>query len=191
VTRKALLLVAIAVAVIVGASQLPKLHGAVNQLTLPLNHASVIQQQANAKHLDPSLIAAVIYAETRFNPRRSPAGAEGLMQILPSTAELIAKRSGGTAFVPSDLGNAEVNIRYGSWYLRYLLDHYGGNESEAVAAYNAGMGNVDQWIAKANSEGSSFSVQSIPFPETRAYVERVLAAKSDYRRTYPRELGIR
>lgn len=165
--------------------------GSIPSAGLPLEHAGVIREQAAAKGLKPELIAAVIYAETKFNPRTSAAGAEGLMQILPDTAKFIARRTGGTAFVPSDLATPSVNIRYGSWYLRYLLDRYGGNQTEAIAAYNAGMGNVDRWIASANSAGRAFSLADIRFPETRAYTEKVLEAEKQYRQRHGRELGSR
>jgi soluble lytic murein transglycosylase len=162
----------------------------VRELALPLQDASVIRQQAAEKHLDPALIAAVIYAETKFDPRPSPAGAQGLMQILPSTAEFLAQLSGGARFQTGDLASPAVNIAYGSYYLRYLLDHYEGNEWEAVAAYNAGLTNVDEWVASARAHGRQLTVGAIPFPETREYVRRVLSAESDYRATYPRQLGL-
>jgi soluble lytic murein transglycosylase len=190
VTRRAVLLILFALVAVVAASQIPKLGPQVERIGLPLEHSTVIRQQAREKGLRPELIAAVIYAETRFNARRSPAGAEGLMQLLPSTAQFIAKRSGGTAFETADLADPEVNIRYGSWYLRYLLQRYDGSELEAVAAYNAGMGNVDRWIAKARSEARQFSESDIGFPETRAYVDRVFGAERDYRSVHGRELGI-
>ncbi len=95
----------------------------VRRLGLPLSDASVIREQAGEKHLDPALIAAVIYAETKFDPRPSPAGAEGLMQILPGTAYFIAHLSGGTSFTSSDLATPRINVAYGSYYLRYLLNH--------------------------------------------------------------------
>jgi soluble lytic murein transglycosylase len=168
---------------------LPLFRKAVNELTLPLAYSDVIRQQAAEKHLDPALIAAVIYAETKFDPRPSSAGAEGLMQILPGTAKYLARRSGATSFTISDLGSPQVNIAYGSYYLRYLLDQYGGSETLALAAYNGGMTNVDQWVAQARTQGSGLSVGQIPFPETRAYVRRVLQAQQDYRRTYAHQLG--
>ena len=158
---------------------------------LPLSHAEVIRQQAAAQHLDPALIAAVIYAESKFDPRPSPAGAQGLMQILPQTAEFLAKRSGATTFTISDLSAPQVNIAYGSYYLRYLLDEYGGNKVLALAAYNGGEANVDRWLAQARTAGHRFTVDDIAFPETRAYVLRVLQAQHDYRRTYATELGYR
>src|SRR5438128_5158367 len=94
----------------------------VRRLGLPLSEPSVIRQQGAAKRLDPALIAAVIYAETKFDPRPSAAGAQGLMQILPQTAQFLARRSGATTFTTADLATPQVNIAYGSYYLRYLLD---------------------------------------------------------------------
>jgi soluble lytic murein transglycosylase len=163
---------------------------ALKEITLPLRHEDIIRQQARDKNLDPALIAAVIYQESKFRARTSPAGAEGLMQILPSTARFIAKRSGGTAFVPSDLGTPQVNIAYGSYYLRYLIDRYDGNETLAIAAYNAGETNVSKWIEEAGGAGS-FDPADIPFPETRAYVKNVEQHQKDYRHSYARELGLK
>ena len=157
---------------------------------LPLSDASVIREQAADKHLDPALIAGVIYAETKFEPRTSSAGALGLMQILPATAHYIAHLSGGFRFTTSDLATPRINVAYGSWYLRYLLDHYDGNEMEAVAAYNGGLANVDAWVAKAREEGRQLTTAEIPFPETQAYVRRVLRAQAEYRSAYARELGL-
>jgi soluble lytic murein transglycosylase len=157
---------------------------------LPLTNVAVIREQANAKHLDPALVAAVIYAESRFEPRPSPAGAQGLMQILPATAYYLAHLSGGTNFTASDLATPRVNVAYGSYYLRYLLDHYGNDETLALAAYNGGLSNVDSWLAKANEEGRTLTAEAIPFPETRAYVLKVLEAQQQYRTQYPAALGL-
>src|SRR5271168_2284025 len=162
----------------------------VRKLGLPLSDASVIREQAAEKHLDPALIAAVIYAETKFDPRPSSAGAEGLMQILPETAYFLAHLSGGTSFTASDLATPSINVAYGSYYLRYLLDHYEGNEMLAVAAYNAGLTNVDEWVAQARAEGGELTVSAIPFAQTRAYVQRVLEAQKEYRATYAKQLGL-
>jgi soluble lytic murein transglycosylase len=168
---------------------LPLFRKAVNDLTLPLAYSGVIRQQAAEKHLDPALIAAVIYAETKFEPRPSSAGAEGLMQILPQTAEFLAHRSGATTFTISDLATPQVNIAYGSYYLRYLLDHYDGQEMLALAAYNGGETNVDRWVAAERHEGRPLTIGEIPFAQTRAYVGKVLHAQQRYRQTYPSELG--
>jgi soluble lytic murein transglycosylase len=163
---------------------------AVQNLGLPLSDASVIREQASKKRLDPALIAAVIYAETKFDPRPSAAGAQGLMQILPTTAYFIAHLSGGSRFTAADLATPRINVAYGSYYLRYLLDHYKGNETLAVAAYNGGMANVDSWVSRASAAGRQLTVAAIPFGETRAYVQRVMQAQRAYRAAYPRELGL-
>jgi peptidoglycan lytic transglycosylase len=169
----------------------PAFRHAVRELNLPLRHEDIIRQQAARKDLDPALLAAVIYAESKFREGQvSPAGARGLMQITPTTAQYIAHLSGGTSFETGDLASPQINIAYGSFYLRYLLRRkYGDNVVLAVAAYNAGEANVDRWVARRG--GGEFRVADIPFPETRAYVDRVLEARRDYRSTYGRELGLR
>jgi soluble lytic murein transglycosylase len=133
----------------------------------------------------------VIYAETKFDARPSPAGAQGLMQILPQTAEFLAHKSGATTFTVADLGTPQVNIAYGSYYLRDLLDHYNGKTVLALAAYNGGEANVDRWVEDARRDGKRMTIQAIPFPETRAYVQRVLHAQREYRHTYASQLGYR
>ncbi len=179
----------VGVVVGVGIAALPLARKAVSEFGLPLQYSAVIRQQAEAKHIDPALIAAVIYAETKFDPSTSSAGAEGLMQILPQTAAFLAHRSGATSFTTADLATPRVNIAYGSYYLRYLLDTYHGSRLLALAAYNGGEANVNHWLAAAHADGSRFRVRDIPFPETRAYVARVLQAQRDYRRAYASQLG--
>jgi soluble lytic murein transglycosylase len=192
VRRWLVLLAAAALATVLAAAALaPFLDRAVQEVTLPLRHEDVIRQQAGDKGLDPALVAGVIYVESRFRDQTSRAGAKGLMQIMPSTADYIARKSGGTAFVQGDLASPQINIAYGTWYLRYLLRHYEGSTILALAAYNAGEGKVDGWWRDAAARGEDFRVAShIPFPETRDYVTRVLAARREYRREYARELGI-
>jgi soluble lytic murein transglycosylase len=170
----------------------PLFDSAVRNFALPLRHATTIRRQAADKHLAPALVAGVIYAESKFDDEdgTSSAGALGLMQLLPSTARFIAQRTGGTRFTTADLATPDVNIAYGSWYLRYLLDRYGGNKVLALAAYNGGETNVNRWLAAAQARGSSFGISDIPFSETRAYVAKVLAAEHEYAATYPRELGL-
>jgi len=169
----------------------PRVDKAVQEVVLPLRHEDIIRQQAADKGLDPALIAGVIYTESRFRDQTSHAGAKGLMQILPSTAHDIARKSGGTAFIEGDLANPQVNISYGSFYLRYLLQRYGGNEVLAIAAYNAGEGRVDKWIFDARHKGEAFDrARHIPFPETRHYVQQVLDVRTRYREEYGRELGL-
>jgi peptidoglycan lytic transglycosylase len=181
----AIVLAAICVALVSGLGS-----DVAKELTLPLRHDDIIRQQARDKNLDPALIAAVIYEESRFRDQTSRAGARGLMQITPATADAIAKHSGGTRFKQEDLADPQINISYGSYYLRLLIDRYGGNETLAIAAYNAGSGNVDKWVAEAGGLDGFKSVEHIPFPETRAYVENVMDRREDYRTKYADDLGL-
>ncbi len=163
---------------------------AVREITLPLKHEDIIRQQAAEKDLDPALVAAVIYEESRFRDQTSHAGARGLMQITPDTAKFIAQDSGGTAFTQADLATPQVNISYGAYYLRYLLGRYEGDELLAVAAYNAGETNVNRWIEQAGGVDGFDTSEDIPFPETRHYVENVQERKGEYREHYGSELGL-
>jgi soluble lytic murein transglycosylase len=155
----------------------------IQELTLPLRHEDVIRQQAAEKKVDAALIAAVIYAESKFVDRTSSAGARGLMQITPQAAHDIERHSGGTTFELGDLADPEINIRYGTFLLRELLDRYDGDVVAVLAAYNAGPTNAERW------GGSELTVEAIPFPETRAYVEDVLDKQRAYRESYAKELG--
>ena len=182
-----LLAVAAVGAVLAGVGPLGE---AVREITLPLRHDDIIRQQARDKGLDPALIAAVIYEESKFRDQTSHAGARGLMQITPQTAEFIARRSGGVRFEQGDLGKPQINIAYGSFYLRYLIDRYGGSEPLAVAAYNAGHAHVDRWVTRAGGADGFDVEEDVPFPETRAYVQGVLKHRGEYREHYADELGL-
>ena len=151
------------------------------RLWYPLRYESIVRGHARHYRLDPALLAAVIYQESKFRADvRSTSGAIGLMQLLPDTAKGIAIHTGGMRFRVDDLYDPEINIRYGAWYLRHLLDKY-GDERTALAAYNAGQENVDRW--RAENAG-------IAFAETRHYVARVEELKRLYRRGYGSELGV-
>lgn len=155
----------------------------IQELTLPLRHEDIIRQQADDKGVDASLIAAVIYAESRFRDQTSGAGARGLMQITPQTANEIERKSGGTEFRLADLADPDINIRYGTFYLELMLDRFGGNEVAALAAYNAGPTRAEQW------GGPELTVDAIPLEETQGYVADVLEKRREYRERYGRELG--
>jgi soluble lytic murein transglycosylase len=154
------------------------------EVTLPLQHEDIIRQQAAEKGVPADLIASVIYNESRFRDQTSHAGARGLMQITPATAKLIEKLSGGQTFKFDDLADPDINIRYGTFYLHYLIQKFGDNEVAALAAYNAGEANVVAW------GGSNLTLGEIPFPETREYVENVLGKREEYARHYRHELGL-
>jgi soluble lytic murein transglycosylase len=141
------------------------------RLLWPLGFTSVLAEAAAAYGVDPDLIAAVTYAESRFRPDAvSPRGAIGLMQIMPATGSWIAEQMGLPAPTARDLFDAERNVRFGSWYLRYLLDRFGDVET-ALRAYNAGPAAAERWRDERTD----------PHPETTAFVRRVLAARPIYR----------
>jgi soluble lytic murein transglycosylase len=141
----------------------------------PFRYQQIVLGHAHNYRLDPALLASVIYQESKFRAdARSDRGAIGLMQLLPATAKGIAERTGGTRFRVSDLYNPELNVRYGAWYLRHLLDKY-GSERTALAAYNAGQHNVDSWRARG---------LDIQFDETRHFVDGVERLKRIYRHAY-------
>ena len=151
------------------------------RIRYPLRYEHIVVGHAKQYGLEPQLVAAVIYQESKFDPDAvSVSGAVGLMQLLPSTGQGIADRTGGKEWTPADLRNPELNVRYGSWYLRHLLDKY-RDERLALAAYNAGQANVDRWRSRG---------QGIRFAETRHYVERVLELKRVYAEVYADELGL-
>jgi peptidoglycan lytic transglycosylase len=154
------------------------------EVTLPLQHEDIIRQQAAEKDVPADLIAAVIYSESRFRDQTSSAGARGLMQLTPTAVNEIKKHRPAPAFELADLGDPDINIRYGTYYLRLLLDRYGDNLVAALAAYNAGPQNVDAW------GGANLSLDDIQFPETRDYVENVLDKRDEYAQHYPHELGL-
>ncbi len=155
--------------------------GFVQRLRYPLRYEQIVTAHARNYDLDPALLAAVIYTESKFDAdARSGAGALGLMQLLPDTARGIALRTGGAKFVVDDLFVPELNVRYGSWYLRNLLDRY-GDERTALAAYHAGLGNVDEWRRRG---------VGIQFPETRSYVDKVERVRKVYASAYADELRL-
>ena len=152
------------------------------RLRYPLEYEHIVRGHAEQYDLDAALLAAVIYRESKFDAdARSSSGAIGLMQLLPDTAEGIAQLTGGSRFAVDDLYDPEINVRYGSFYLRRLLRKY-EDERLALAAYNAGQANVDEWIAEGREE--------IPFPETREFVDNVLEARELYARAYADELAL-
>lgn len=151
------------------------------RLRYPLEYEHIVSGHAKNYDLDPALLAAVIYRESRFDANaESSSGAIGLMQLLPATAKGIALHTGGSKFEVADLRDPEINVRYGAFYLRRLLNKY-GNVRLALAAYNAGQANVDEW--RRDHKG-------IAFAETRQYVDEVLHARAVYADVYADELGL-
>lgn len=135
----------------------------------------IINESATREDISPHLIEAVMLTESKFNERAvSKAGAVGMMQLMPETAAWISEQSGLTA---EKLEEPDQNIPLGAWYLNFLLKTYHNNEILALAAYNAGRGNVDEWIKENRWEEGFSDIERIPFPETREFVKSVVTAR--------------
>lgn len=167
------------------AARLPENEKILYLLAYPLGNSSWINHYAKSNNLDPALLSAVILEESRFNPQAvSPAGARGLMQVLPSTATQIVQRMRVRPYSNGLLFDAEINIRLGSWYLSSLMEEFGGKEFLALAAYNAGPHMVRHWMAKDPAAREDEFVENIPYAETRNYVIRVITSAQVYRMLY-------
>ncbi|MCX5824164.1 MAG: transglycosylase SLT domain-containing protein [Deltaproteobacteria bacterium] len=144
-------------------------------LRYPAPFVNVLSKQARVRKLDEPLVFGLVRQESRFIANaKSSAGASGLMQLMPSTARLIARKIGMKGFNMSRLGRPEVNAALGAYYLRHVLDGFGGNPALAAAAYNAGPGRARRWCDAKPLEGAIY-VETIPFSETRQYVKKVMA----------------
>jgi soluble lytic murein transglycosylase len=161
-------------------------HGIYQRLAYPFGHPDLVNRYSQNRNLDPALLSAVILEESRFNAGAvSVAGARGLMQVMPGTGRKIAQQIRVSPFSETLLFDPETNIRMGSWYLAGLLDEFGGKESFALAAYNAGPHVLREWLAqKGPTVREDEFVESIPYAETRNYVIRVLSSAQMYRMLY-------
>jgi soluble lytic murein transglycosylase len=154
----------------------------------PIYYQKEIKTSAEKHNIDPFLIAALIRVETNYKYQlESSKGAMGLMQIMPDTANWIADAAKVQAFKPADLLKPEVNIFLGAWYMNWLTKLYNGNVVYAIAAYNAGQGNVNQWKNNGIWDGKETNLDQIPFGETRHYVQRVLYYYHKYQYLYSKD----
>lgn len=151
----------------------------------PLEYTDDISTYSGEYSLDPYLVAAMIRTESDFQPDAvSPAGAMGLMQIMPDTASWIAEKLGRADFTDSMLFDPATNIQFGCWYLHFLTERFDSPELIA-AAYNAGHNRVTAWLEDENISGDGRTLTNIPFEETRNYVDRIDRAYEKYRKYYP------
>lgn len=159
-----------------------------NRWMYPLTYEETIREKAAIHELDPMLVAAIIRVETNFRPgAESRKGALGMMQLMPDTAEWIMEQMKiREQWSMEELKyEAEPNITLGTWYLRSLLNQFDNNLPIAVAAYNAGPGNVSQWLRNEVWDGQlETAKQQIPFEETRLYVQRVFHYYEKYKSVY-------
>ncbi len=151
----------------------------------PWPFEEIVLYHAGRNNIDPYLVAGLINNESRFRAAaKSERGAVGLMQLMPETADWVAREMGVGRLGEGALLNPDTNVRLGCWYLSELLHEFEGNEVLALAAYNAGRGTVRQWMKEHNWDASFQDVQEIPYQETRAYVKRVLADRGKYKNLY-------
>lgn len=151
----------------------------------PYDYQDTINFYADRYEVDRNLVASVILAESKFRQdATSVHGARGLMQIMPETGSWIATQIEDDSFSVEKLYNVNMNIKYGTWYLYELQTEFEGNEVLALAAYNAGRGNVYEWMEKYHWNINFKDYTKIPFPETREYVKRVLENKKHYNKLY-------
>jgi len=150
----------------------------------PMAYEAELRANAAANGLDPALPAAVILAESSYMPEAvSGANAQGLMQLLPSTAEWVAGKFDET-YRDGSLFEPDTNIKYGCWYLGYLIHRFDGNLTCAIAAYHAGQGTVDGWLANPEYSPNGVTLQTIPSSATDTYVKRVLKYYEKYKELY-------
>jgi soluble lytic murein transglycosylase len=155
------------------------------QLLFPLPYQKDLVSCARRQNLDPYMVAALIRQESEFNPQAlSSAHAYGLTQVVPSTGRALARRAGVRRFSNRALFQPSINLKLGTYYLRSLLDQWGGKWEQTLASYNAGKSRVSDWLAWNNYEEPAEFVESIPFTETRDYVEAVLRNAAVYRELY-------
>ncbi|MBQ6006010.1 MAG: lytic transglycosylase domain-containing protein [Selenomonadaceae bacterium] len=155
----------------------------------PFPYRSTVENYSARWKVDKFLAIAVMKVESNFSEAaQSQSGAVGLMQIMPETAAWIAYQLGEQPKeIAADIKNLhdpETNIRYGTWYLAELESEFKGNDVLALAAYNAGRGNVHEWIEKNNWDENFSDIDKIPYAETRDYVKRVLHCREKYAKLY-------
>ncbi len=158
------------------------------KIIYPYPHRMLIEKYANQYGVDPLLVVSVMREESKFLPlSESHKGAKGLMQLMPSTAQSIAKSLGDKEYTEQDLGIPEKNIQYGTWYLASLKKEFDNNPILILAAYNGGRGHVKEWIKNNQLNLTQLRHQDIPFQETRQYVGKVLKSYQIYSKLYPIE----
>jgi|SRR5699024_8555491 len=156
-----------------------------NRWMYPLNYEEKILYSAETTGADPFLVMAIIRVESKFKPDvESHAGAQGLMQLTPNTVEWVVERGKFSPAFKDEVHDPAINIHMGSWYISGLLKEFDGNKIAAIAAYNAGPGNVKKWLEQGRWDGTRRNLGQIPFGETRHYVQRVVFFQQKYRALY-------
>lgn len=166
-------------------------HKPILKVFFVIKYQTEIINYSNIHKLNPSLVGAMVFVESGYNPKViSRKGAMGLMQIMPNTGQWVAQELGEANYSEEDLLDPIKNLRVGTWYLAYLKRLYNGNEYLALASYNAGHGNVSQWVREGIWSGDSVKLEQIPFPETKKYLIKILLFRKFYSYLYP-ELNLK
>ena len=156
----------------------------VKNIMFPYKHQKYVDKYSEEYNVDPLLVLAIMKTESNFNSdAESNKGAKGLMQIMDSTAEWISEETDTENFVVSNIYNEEINIKFGSWYINNLLNQFETLEV-AIAAYNAGSGNVTKWLADKEYSEDGKTLSYIPFVETKKYVDKVITNYNIYKTIY-------
>lgn len=168
-------------------AEIPQIPRPVWEELFPRPFWEELKRDAAANHLDPHLVASLIRQESEFNPAAiSPANAMGLMQLLPSVGKGLAKEMRIRHFSSEELLIANTNLQLGTRYFKHMVDHYDGQVEYALAAYNAGEDRVDDWRKNGKFADVEEFVESIPFTETREYVQAIMRNAALYKLLYPK-----
>ena len=155
------------------------------KMLYPLKYEEIIIASARRYQLDPSLVAAIVFVESKYIPTASSyRGARGLMQIMPNTGMWIAEQLAMKEFDLNMLFDTLINVSFGCWYLANLQQEFNDDLIVVLAAYNAGRGNVKKWLESNTWDGCQENIEHLPFPETRRYIQQVLAVDEKYREIY-------
>ena len=151
----------------------------------PIKYENYVEKYSKQCNVDPLLVYSIIKAESNFkSSAKSSSGAQGLMQIMEDTAKELSEKLENDSDIEIDLYDEEKNIMYGTEYYSYLLSHYNGTINLALAAYNAGIGNVDRWIKDGIIKEDGSNIENIPYKETNMYVRKILNNYTMYKKIY-------
>ena len=183
--KKIFALIAIICVAIYAAVHFPD---AQKKILYPFPYRAEIEKHARHYQVDKYLAVSVMKVESNFSEyAQSASGAVGLMQLMPETATWIATCLDEEPPTFEEMHEYERNIKYGIWYLAELEDEFNGNDVLALAAYNAGRGNVWNWMEEGDWQKNFSDIDSIPFLETRNYVKKVLACRNKYQKLYDKD----
>lgn len=157
----------------------------IGKLLYPMPYQDAINRAAKEFNVDPRYLAAMMREESHFRKTvASPAGARGLMQVMPETGRWIAQNIGMKSFDTKMLLDPEVNIRFGAWYIRFLLDRFGDDFALVSGAYNAGAGRMGEWRERFQNNDLDEFIEQLPYDETRRHIKKVMHTYDVYRALY-------